>query len=262
MKVFSSGGGVQSTAVLVLAARGELDYRQHVFANTGDDSEHPAVLDYVRQIAKPYAEANGLELIEISKGGKTLYERVMSAERSVPIPARMANGAPGNRTCTVDFKIRQVDRWIGQNGGRDAETVDVGLGISTDEIQRARKGSREWVKRNKYWKRIRYPLIELGISRSECLTLVAEAGLPQPPRSACYFCPFHTDLEWRRLRVESPDLFQKSVEIEQHINVKRQTILNKDRVWLHPALIPLDQALDIQMSFDDLDNCESGFCLT
>lgn len=48
VNVFSFGGGVQSTAVLVLQATGRLprDYDHFVFANVGNDSEHPDVINY------------------------------------------------------------------------------------------------------------------------------------------------------------------------------------------------------------------------
>jgi hypothetical protein len=42
LRTFSYGGGWQSTAALVLAAQGRLDYRVFVFANVRDDSEYPA----------------------------------------------------------------------------------------------------------------------------------------------------------------------------------------------------------------------------
>ena len=42
MRTFSFGGGVQSTAVLVLQAQNKLPepYDVFLFANVGDDSEH------------------------------------------------------------------------------------------------------------------------------------------------------------------------------------------------------------------------------
>ena len=49
LRVFSYGGGVQSTAALVLAAQGKIDFPTFLFANVGDDSEHPATLRYVRE---------------------------------------------------------------------------------------------------------------------------------------------------------------------------------------------------------------------
>src|ERR671910_1536926 len=39
-RVVSYGGGVQSNALLELAAQGRIDYRTFLFANVGDDSEH------------------------------------------------------------------------------------------------------------------------------------------------------------------------------------------------------------------------------
>jgi hypothetical protein len=39
-RVVSYDGGVQSNALLVLAAQGRIDYRTFLFANVGDDSEH------------------------------------------------------------------------------------------------------------------------------------------------------------------------------------------------------------------------------
>ena len=42
LRTFSFGGGWQTTAALVLAARAELDFRTFLFANVGEDSERPA----------------------------------------------------------------------------------------------------------------------------------------------------------------------------------------------------------------------------
>ncbi len=54
-RIVSYGGGVQSTALMVLAARGRIDFRTFVFANVGDDSEHPATLAYIAGHAAPFA---------------------------------------------------------------------------------------------------------------------------------------------------------------------------------------------------------------
>lgn len=35
----------------------------------------------------------------------------------------------------------------------------------------------------------RYPLIEWGWGRDECVKAIADAGLPSPGKSACFFCP-------------------------------------------------------------------------
>ena len=122
VKAVSYGGGVQSTALLVLAARREIDFRTFLFANVGDDSEHPATLAYVREIAVPYAARAGLEIHELMRrrrdgATETLTERLNRPDtRSIPIPVRMANGAPGRRNCTADFKIKVIGRWLREHG--------------------------------------------------------------------------------------------------------------------------------------------------
>lgn len=144
MRVVSFGGGVQSTALLVLAARREIDYRTFVFCNVGADSEAPETLEYVSEIAWPYAERHGIEMVELHKIRRdgsvdTILRRINESQRSVPIPVRMSgNGAPGTRQCTLDFKIRRVAKYLRENGATAANPATVALGISTDEIHRAR----------------------------------------------------------------------------------------------------------------------------
>ena len=87
LRVISYGGGVQSTALVVLAAQGKLEaimggpVKYALFGNTGDDSEHPATLKYVREIAIPWAAERGIEIIELAttKNGEatTIWNEIM-----------------------------------------------------------------------------------------------------------------------------------------------------------------------------------------
>ncbi|MGK5533337.1 hypothetical protein [Streptomyces sp. URMC 129] len=61
IRVISFGGGQQSTALLVLAGQGVIDYRTFLFANVGDDSEHPATLAYIAEHPRLFARACELE---------------------------------------------------------------------------------------------------------------------------------------------------------------------------------------------------------
>ena len=92
LEVFAYGGGVQSNAALVLAATGRLDVRTFLFCfcNVGDNSEDPATLEYVERVARPYAAANGIELIEL--------QRRSSGRPSAPRPPIR----PAARACTAD----------------------------------------------------------------------------------------------------------------------------------------------------------------
>src|SRR5690606_22143408 len=97
LRVVSFGGGVQSTALLVLAAQQRIDFRTFLFANVGDDSEHPATLKYVRDVAMPYAAEHGIELHKLHRVRRdgtreTLMGRLTrDGSRSVPIPVRMSD---------------------------------------------------------------------------------------------------------------------------------------------------------------------------
>jgi hypothetical protein len=263
--IFSCGGGVQSTACLVLAAQGEIPYRTFVFANVGDHAESPDTIRYIEQVLKPYAAQHGIEWIDVQRKRRDgtivdLYDELHRPIRSIDIPVRMSNGAPGNRNCTVEFKIKPIAKWIKRN----APGCTLGKGISTDEPHRATP-SRE---NDGYVSA--YPLIELGISRSDCLRIVREAGLPQPPKSSCWFCPYKTTDQWIAMRRERPELFAATTELERMLNRKRVE-MGKDAVYISGVgarkELPIDQAIPNQLGLfpewiEEQDGCESGYCMT
>ncbi|RSN64689.1 phosphoadenosine phosphosulfate reductase [Actinomadura sp. WAC 06369] len=261
LRVISYGGGVQSTALLVLAAQRQIDYRTFVFANVGDDSEHPATLAYVREIAIPYARSHGLELHEVGRCRRdgsidTLWRQLHNPNlRSIPIPVRMRNGAPGRRSCTADFKIKVVGKWLRQRGASVQFPATVGIGISVDEIHRANK------RRCEPYEKIEYPLLDLGLRREDCADVVAGVGLPVPAKSACYFCPLKTVEEWRLQRRDEPDLFSKAVQLEVVINEKR-AMLGRDAVYLTRYGVPLGEAIEAAPLREGELDCDSGWCMT
>jgi hypothetical protein len=271
--VCSYGGGVQSTAILVLAAQGYLPYKTFLFANVGDDSEHPATLDYVRDVAFDYAAAHGITIHElhrvpkrgISKGEvETLWGRLMRpGSRSLPIPVRMSDtGAPGTRSCTADFKIAVVGRWLREHGASADNVARVAIGISTDEFERATSR-----KVNAY-ESPEYPLLTLehrlapaGANRDQCKRIIADAGLPIPPKSSCFFCPFHRPRVFADMARTEPELFDKAVLLEDTLNERRDQ-LGKDRVYLTRFGRRLgDVFANVQGAmFDDWDEDEGYRC--
>ena len=221
MKVISYGGGVQSTAMLVLANQGVIEgVDAALFSNVGDDSEHPATLDYIRDVATPRSGIPVHTLQRIKRDGsvETLWGRLMKPEsRSLPIPIRMANGA------------QRVNR-----------------------------------KRAEAYEKPTYPLIDLGMDRSACQQVIADYGWPVPPKSSCYFCPFHRDLTWSEMRRDEPDLFAKAVALEATLNERRDK-LGKDSVYLTRHARPLDQAIgeaQDMLPLIEWDTCDSGHCMT
>ena len=65
MHSYSNGGGVQSTAMLCLVASGDLPRAPFIFANVGNDSEHPDTLAYLANHARPFAKAHEIEMVEV-----------------------------------------------------------------------------------------------------------------------------------------------------------------------------------------------------
>lgn len=267
LRSFSFGGGVQSTAALVLAAQGRIDFPLFLFSNVGDDSENPATLRYVEEYAKPYAAEHGIELVELERvmvrsgESRTLWQELTrEGSKSLKIPVRMSNGAPGTRSCTADYKIKVIARELKRRGATPENPATIGIGISVDEIHRANNRITE------PHERIIYPLLDLGLRRIDCMRVIREGGLPVPPKSSCFFCPFHRPETWHDMRREQPAEFEKACQLEELLNERRDE-LGKDHVWLTRFNKPLREAIpdgvDLLPMFDEADgNCDSGYCFT
>lgn len=261
LRCFSYGGGVQSTAALVLAAQGKINFPVFLFANVGDDSEHPDTLRYIEEVAKPYAAARGIELHELHNRNrqgeqKTLYREITEHTTSIPIPVYNREGAPGRRSCTKHYKVVVIGRWTKAHGATKQEPAHVGLGISIDEFHRMRTDS------GIAWQANVYPLIDLRLSRRDCQHIISDAGLPIPPKSSCWFCPYKRRVDWQRMKTAAPNLFMNAVVLEQDILAKiRQN--GGDPHYLTRFGHSIDHVIGEQADmFDDLDDaCESGFCM-
>jgi hypothetical protein len=269
-QVVSFGGGVQSTALLVLAAQGKIHYRTFLFANVGDDSESPDTLRYVRSVAQPFAAAHGLELQELrrywlrgERAGEpvTLWQQLVDPQsRTIGIPVRMMpSGAPGQRNCTMEFKIRVVYRELRRRGATRERPALVALGISVDEIQRAKPG-----RDPRLPAQVRtYPLLDLGLDRAACVRLIQEVGLPVPPKSSCFFCPYHDLAAWQQLAQQHPSLFAKACWLEDLLRARAQR-LGRGDVLMTRFKRPLREVVIMDAVSDQGrgDDCDSGYCFT
>lgn len=287
----SYGGGVQSTALLVLAATGRFKCSTFVFANVGHDSENPATVDYVRDIATPYAAKHSIKLVEVERptwptgDPHTLLSHLLAYNGcqacgagpddecypacpstvntggDLPIPVKITpSGAPVARSCTKHWKIVPVTRWLIEHRGASAEIpLDVALGISVDEIERAKPGIDPRVPTQR---RV-FPLLDLGLHRNDCRRIIAEAGLPIPAKSTCWFCPFHSARQWAEIRRDDPDRFDAAADLEVDLNVQRHR-RKLGPVFLTSTLKPLSLIHEAQEALplgDDL-GCDSGWCMT
>lgn len=270
LRSVSYGGGVQSTALLVLAAQGRIDFSLFLMANVGDDSEHPATLAYVREVAAPYAAAHGIELRELNKRRRdgaieTLYGKLTRpGSRSTSIPYRSKpDGPPMSRSCTAEFKIRVIGKELKRRGASMENRAVVGIGISLDEAHRANRKALPY-------ENVVYPLIGIGeetglrLRRADCADVIASAGLPVPPKSSCWFCPHHKTAAWADMRRREPDLFERAADLEEYLRT-RNVADGNGPVFLSRAGIPLRDAIDdgqVALFEGDDGSCDSGWCFT
>jgi len=61
---------------------------------------------------------------------------------------------------------------------------------------------------------VKYPLREYGFTRKRCGEIIRAAGLPIPPKSACFFCPAMRQIEIQRLAIVDPDMYKLAIELE------------------------------------------------
>src|SRR5690606_220334 len=149
------------------------------------------------------------------------------------------------RQCTKELKIvpirRKVRELAGIAGKRSPKhpIIEQWIGISLDEVVRMKPSFETWHVN-------RFPLIEMGMTRRDCLRWLEKHGYPLPPKSACIGCPFHSDGAWRRMRDEDPDAWADAVAIDGLIRSGFRGLCGEG--FLHRCAVPLDQA--------DLDTLE------
>ena len=259
MRTFSFGAGVQSTAALVLAAQGRIDYQTFLFADTGD--EHPDTYDYLQSVHLPFAQKHGLTIHVLKKTWRdgsqySILENIDRLKTAIPIPVYLDSGKPWRRHCTSDWKVDVLAKWLKVNGATADNPAYMGMGISVDEFQRARTSNIEH-------QVLEYPLLDLNIRRRDCVEIVRDAGLPPAPRSACYYCPFHSTEHWRDLREDHPDLFARAVALEETLSVRAEKHLGSGaRLWRRGKLANLDDQLRFLFDYDEPETCDSGSCFT
>ena len=91
------------------------------------------------------------------------------------------------------------------------------------------------------------------------MTWMEKNKYPKPPRSACTFCPFHNNEEWREIK-KNKEEWKEVVEFDRLIRTGTKT---DDEVFLHKDCLPIDQVNLEDKKDDQIDlfnnECE-GMC--
>ena len=248
-RCLSLGAGVQSSLLLILAAQGHLPKIQFaLFSDTG--WEPKSVYTHLDRLEREVAAPAGIKVFRVSSGN-IRRDALDPDHRFSSMPLFIKNPDGGNgmtrRQCTGEYKIKPLQAKVRELLGYPYPAripagvfVEQWIGISRDEFHRAKDADVRYM-------RNRFPLLDLDLTREDCLRLLAENGFPDTPKSSCLGCPVHSDRQWRQIRDQSPEEWADVVSFDAAIragsaraNATGSPLLGS--AYLHRSRLPVDQA--------------------
>jgi len=275
--MISLGAGVQSTAMALMAAHGEITPMPDcaIFADTGDEPQrvydHLAwlmsgnVLPFPVHIVRA-AGRLGEEIIKATRGESLrgsharppfYVKGIYPAGSTVPVLDDDGNQVGERVRDTIQKKVRELINLRPRQQWPKEVRVHQWIGISTDEAVRMKPSRIPAIQ-------ARWPLIERRLSRSDCKLWLQRNGYPEPPKSACTFCPYRSDDQWRWLRDTDPVAWQYAIEVDRAIRPGLRSDALQGELYVHRSMIPLEE-VDLSTASErgqpDLfgDECE-GMC--
>jgi hypothetical protein len=100
--------------------------------------------------------------------------------------------------------------------------------------------------------------MEWGCDRDRCKEIITKAGLPIPPKSACFFCPASKRPEIVWLQQHHPDLLQRALTIEENAQAKLTSVKGLGRGFRWKDYLTNRDSLPL---FDHFPCDESNCCL-
>lgn len=271
LRVLSLGAGVQSSALALMIHKGKIPMVDcAIFADT--QAEPPKVYEWLEFIKKTVSYP--VHIVTWRNLEQDVLDASQGKYQAFTIPFYTKNKETEQkgmlmRQCTADYKIKPVTKKVRELlGYKKGERVDLKevkvemlLGISTDEMRRMRMNRLRYIDNQ-------YPLInDFGMSRQDCIMWMKDNGYPMPTKSACYFCPFHSQSTWKEIKENDPNLFEKAVQMDKQIRDQEKYKTNNkhnDELYLHRSCEPLDKALEDDGQLDMFDGfgsiCDEGMC--
>jgi hypothetical protein len=234
--VISYGGGVQSTALIVLAMSEGWDIDEIVHVDLLD-AESPATREYVA-LFREWLRERGRDVTVIERN---MYQDMLDNPGFTPVPWHgRREKFMLKRQCTREYKVQPLQRYLYDR--YPGERVGLMLGISVDEYHRMRDSSAARIEHV-------YPLVDRRLTRWQCRDIIERAGLAVPWKSSCWFCPFRSVVSQWALVQRYPGLAGMARVLEDRINAERRS-RGKDEI-----VVLRTDGVEEQVDF-----CEAGFC--
>jgi hypothetical protein len=183
--VVAYGMGVDSTAMLIGLAQRGVRPDLILFADTGGEKPEtylyaPVFRQWLRDVDFPQ-----MEVVRYEPPIAPYDSLYGNCWHNQTLPGL----AFGRKSCSIKWKAepqeRRVRTWLpareAWNAGLKVKKL---LGFEAGEEYR-RYGDRGDDPRYDHW----YPLMDWGWDRETCQRVIADAGLPVPVKSACWYCP-------------------------------------------------------------------------
>ena len=212
--VVNFGAGVDSTAILVKMWQEDITPDYIIFSDTG--AERPDIYAHIKRVNKWCSKVGFPEVTRVCKmkGGKEYsLKQLLYDNKDIP------SLAYGYKTCSIDHKIRPVEKYLRDNGIKRHIGV---IGYGVGEIDRAFKALdsqtkiRDSKKREETKFNLRvlwFPLIDWKLTREDCKKLSKTVGFCTA-KSSCFFCPAMRVSEVVKLRDYYPELYEEALKIE------------------------------------------------
>lgn len=265
LTVLSLGAGVQSSTLALMAEAGEIEKPDAaVFADTQSESAKVYKwLDYLRPLLSfpvfvVTAGNLGTDFIKAIRG-----EVTRCSQPPFYVKGKQDRNGGGMlwRECTKTYKLevirRKAKELMKESGASQIRQL---IGISMDEATRMKDSGVGFVENV-------YPLVDNRISRQNCLKWLDEKKHPEPPKSACYFCPYISNCRWQSIKEKDPCEFDRACDYDEALRAQRVTKTAagiKGELFLHRSFRPLREAVltDSDKGQGELDfnnECE-GLC--
>ena len=234
--IISLGAGVQSSTVALMAASGEIVPMPHsaVFAHVGDENEPDSVyrqLDWLeKNLPFPIVRVSVGNLVEQIRGAKVNGNRCSNPPFFVWVDGEETMI---RRKCTHDFKIVPLRRYARKLNKETDRPIVKWIGISLDEVYRMKESDVGYITH-------RHPLIELKMSRHDCVRWLEKRGFPKAPKSACWFCPYSSDTRWAEMKREDPKSWDRAVKLDKDIRNCLPNVL-RGEAFIHRSCKPLSE---------------------
>jgi len=221
--IVAFGGGANSTAMLVEMHRRDIRPDLIMFADTG--GERPETYDAVSMVDLWCRRRFGIG-IEVVR--KTYQGKPETLEENCRRMEMLPSIAYGFKGCSLKHKVDPQDKFANHwqpaiacwGGGGKCEKW---IGYDASEERRAKIAENA-----KYT--FRYPLIEWGIYRDDCVAICRSEGLPSV-KSSCFFCPSMKRHEITRLAKDHPDLVRRALDMEARANLTSIVGLGRSFSW-------------------------------